>query len=152
MADINYIEHWAKVLSQRSSVNLLLKYRYTVGEHELIKQKIAAKILQKSNLKTKDLEDKVKREIRFSKYFRHPNIIRLYEVIETNSEIILIMEYAQGGELYDLICRGKVNTLLNLAKRKRRKENIPTNHPRIGIPPHSSSSTSRLKAREHFTR
>lgn len=74
----------------------------------MIKQKIAAKILQKSNLKTKDLEEKVKREIRFSKYFRHPNIIRLYEVIETNSEIILIMEYAQGGELYDLICKGMV--------------------------------------------
>lgn len=81
---------------------------FLVGELEIIKQRIAAKILQKSNLKTKDLEEKVKREIRFSKYFRHPNIIRLYEVIETNSEIILIMEYAPGGELYDLICKGKV--------------------------------------------
>ncbi len=75
----------------------------------MIKQKIAAKILQKSNIKTKELEEKVKREIRFSKYFRHPNIIRLYEVIETNTEIILIMEYASGGELYDLICKGKVS-------------------------------------------
>ena len=80
-----------------------------LGEHEVIKQKIAAKILQKSSLKTKDLEEKVKREIRFSKYFRHPNIIRLYEVIETNNEIILIMEYAPGGELYDLICKGRIN-------------------------------------------
>ena len=93
-----------------------------MGEHEIIKQKIAAKILQKSNLKTKDLEDKVKREIRFSKYFRHPNIIRLYEVIETNSEIILIMEYAAGGELFDLICKGKVILFINISLMKMKHE------------------------------
>jgi serine/threonine protein kinase len=51
----------------------------------------------------------VRREIRFSKYFRHPNIIHLYEVIETQNEIIMIMEYAQGGELFDLICRENVS-------------------------------------------
>jgi serine/threonine protein kinase len=55
------------------------------------------------------LEEKVKREIRFSKYFRHPNIIHLYEVIETQNEIIMIMEYASGGELFDLICRDQVS-------------------------------------------
>ena len=54
------------------------------------------------------MEEKVKREIRFSKYFRHPNIIHLYEVIETQNEIIMIMEYASGGELFDLICREQV--------------------------------------------
>ena len=71
-------------------------------------QKIAAKVLQKSSINNKDIEDMIKREIKFSKYFRHPNIIRLYDVIETNSEIILIMEYASGGELFNMICRGKV--------------------------------------------
>ena len=83
--------------------------------HEKIGQKISAKILQKSTIKSKELEEKVKREIRFSKYFRHPNIIHLYEVIETQNEIIMIMEYASGGELFDLICRGQVsNTIYNL--------------------------------------
>jgi 5'-AMP-activated protein kinase catalytic alpha subunit len=105
----NYIELLEKALLQRLNVNNYIN-RLLVGEHEVIKQKIAAKILQKSNLKTKDLEEKVKREIRFSKYFRHPNIIRLYEVIETNSEIILIMEYAPGGELFDLIYKEKVRS------------------------------------------
>lgn len=81
----------------------------SVGEHEVIKNKVAAKILLKSSIKSKDLEEKVKREIRYSKYFRHPNIIRLYEVIETNNEIILIMEYAAGGELYDVISKGRLN-------------------------------------------
>ena len=86
--------------------NLLINI---VGIHEKIGQKISAKILQKSIIKSKDLEENVKREIRFSKYFRHPNIIHLYEVIETQNEIIMIMEYASGGELFDLICRGQVS-------------------------------------------
>ena len=62
-----------------------------------------------STLKTKELVDKIKREIEFSKFFRHPNIIHLYEVIETKNEIILIMEYASGGELFDLLCQEIVN-------------------------------------------
>ena len=100
---------FAKV--KRKKIKFLKKIFFKkniVGVQEIINQKIAAKILQKSGIKDKEVEDKVKREIRFSKYFRHPNIIRLYEVIETSSDIILIMEYAPGGELFDMICRGKV--------------------------------------------
>lgn len=33
----------------------------------------------------------------------HPHIIRLYEIIETQSDIFVIMEYVKSGELFDYI-------------------------------------------------
>jgi serine/threonine protein kinase len=34
---------------------------------------------------------------------RHPNIAQLYQIIETNKYIYLVMEYAARGELFDHI-------------------------------------------------
>lgn len=48
---------------------------------------------------------KVKREIRLLKYFNHPNIIRLYQVLDAVNNIFVVMEYVGGGELFDLIYR-----------------------------------------------
>lgn len=45
----------------------------------------------------------VRREIKILRLFMHPHIIRLYEVIETPSDIYLIMEYVKSGELFDYI-------------------------------------------------
>jgi 5'-AMP-activated protein kinase, catalytic alpha subunit len=36
---------------------------------------------------------------------RHPNVIQLYEIIETEKELFMIMEHANGGELFDHIVR-----------------------------------------------
>jgi 5'-AMP-activated protein kinase catalytic alpha subunit len=49
--------------------------------------------------------DKIKREIKILKLFTHPHIIKLYEFIDTPSDIFVILEYASGGELFDLISR-----------------------------------------------
>ena len=44
-----------------------------------------------------------RREIQILKLFRHPHIIKLYEVITTPTDIFMIMEYVSGGELFDYI-------------------------------------------------
>ena len=38
------------------------------------------------------------------KLIDHPNIMRLYDVWETSTSLYLILEYVQGGELFDYLC------------------------------------------------
>ncbi|KIP10032.1 hypothetical protein PHLGIDRAFT_59535, partial [Phlebiopsis gigantea 11061_1 CR5-6] len=53
----------------------------------------------------------IEREIVIMKLIDHPNIMRLYDVWETSTELYLILEYIEGGELFDYLCnRGKLST------------------------------------------
>lgn len=47
--------------------------------------------------------ERVSREISILKILRHPHVIQLYEIIETEKQLYLITEYASGGELFDYI-------------------------------------------------
>eukprot|EP00940_MAST-03C_sp_MAST-3C-sp2_P000176 g176.t1 len=49
------------------------------------------------------MQDKVRREINILKRIRHPHIIRMYEVIDSPTDIFLVMEHVSGGELFDYI-------------------------------------------------
>ena len=60
------------------------------------------KILNKTKLDTKT-QRLLLREISSIERLHHPNIIRLYEVIETPQEYYIITEYAPGGDLYTRI-------------------------------------------------
>ena len=51
----------------------------------------------------------IEREIVIMKLIEHPNVMRLYDVWETSSELYLILEYVEGGELFDYLCtRGRL--------------------------------------------
>ena len=45
----------------------------------------------------------VRREIKILSLFMHPHIARLYEFIETPTDIFVVMEYVKAGELFDYI-------------------------------------------------
>ncbi|KAG2500353.1 hypothetical protein HYH03_001927 [Edaphochlamys debaryana] len=74
-----------------------------VAEHVLTGHKVAIKILNRRKIQQMEMEEKVRREIKILRLFMHPHIIRLYEVIETPSDIYVVMEYVKSGELFDYI-------------------------------------------------
>ncbi|KAG5247400.1 SNF1-related protein [Salix suchowensis] len=74
-----------------------------IAEHALTGHKVAIKILNRRKIRNLDMEEKVRREIKILRLFMHPHIIRLYEVIETPTDIYVVMEYVKSGELFDYI-------------------------------------------------
>ncbi|KAK2462380.1 hypothetical protein APHAL10511_005686 [Amanita phalloides] len=51
----------------------------------------------------------VDREITMMKLMNHPNIMRIYDVFEGEYELFLVLEYVEGGELFDfLVNRGRL--------------------------------------------
>ncbi|KAE8612366.1 hypothetical protein XENTR_v10012831 [Xenopus tropicalis] len=64
---------------------------------------VAVKSIQKD--KITDERDRVhlQREIEITALLQHEHIIRVFEVFESRDKIIIVMEYASNGELYDFI-------------------------------------------------
>lgn len=78
--------------------------------HQLTGHTVAIKILNRNKIKSLDVVGKIRREIQNLKLFRHPHIIKLYQVINTPTDIFMVMEYVSGGELFDHIVKnGKLN-------------------------------------------
>ncbi|XP_077798054.1 MAP/microtubule affinity-regulating kinase 3 isoform X20 [Macaca mulatta] len=78
----------------------------TVNERDT--ENVAIKIIDKTQLNPTSLQ-KLFREVRIMKILNHPNIVKLFEVIETEKTLYLIMEYASGGEVFDyLVAHGRM--------------------------------------------
>jgi carbon catabolite-derepressing protein kinase len=73
-----------------------------LATHQVSGQKVALKIINRKRLVTRDMAGRIEREIQYLQLLRHPHIIKLYTVITTPTEIIMVLEYA-GGELFDYI-------------------------------------------------
>ncbi|XP_040189633.1 MAP/microtubule affinity-regulating kinase 3 isoform X6 [Rana temporaria] len=79
-----------------------------LARHILTGREVAIKIIDKTQLNPTSLQ-KLFREVRIMKILNHPNIVKLFEVIETEKTLYLIMEYASGGEVFDyLVAHGRM--------------------------------------------
>ncbi|XP_078516366.1 MAP/microtubule affinity-regulating kinase 3 isoform X2 [Lissotriton helveticus] len=79
-----------------------------LARHILTGREVAIKIIDKTQLNPTSLQ-KLFREVRIMKILNHPNIVKLFEVIETENTLYLIMEYASGGEVFDyLVAHGRM--------------------------------------------
>ncbi|KAH7389183.1 hypothetical protein BKA64DRAFT_132876 [Cadophora sp. MPI-SDFR-AT-0126] len=86
----------------------------TLGEGEFGKVKmgwkqeggvqVAIKLIRRDSVGTNPTRlAKIYREIAILREISHPNIVRLHEMVETEKQIGIILEYASGGELFDYI-------------------------------------------------
>ena len=66
-------------------------------------KRVAIKIYKKSKLTSLQRRKCLEQEIKVMKLINHPNIVKLYEVIETVKEIYIIMEFVKGRSLLSYI-------------------------------------------------
>ena len=65
--------------------------------------KVARKTIERARLFTELLRKTVEREIRILRALRHPAVVELLEVIETDTAIHMVLEYVSGGNLQQLV-------------------------------------------------
>ncbi|XP_077446065.1 SNF-related serine/threonine-protein kinase [Stigmatopora argus] len=75
-----------------------------LARHVFTGEKVAVKVIDKTKL------DPVARghlfqEVRCMKLVQHPNVVRLYEVIDTATKLYLILELGDGGDMFDCIMK-----------------------------------------------
>ncbi|XP_010938917.1 CBL-interacting protein kinase 1 [Elaeis guineensis] len=71
---------------------------------------VAVKILDRKRIQSLKIDDQIKREIGTLKLLKHPNVVRLQEVAASKTKIYMVLEYVNGGELFDKIeLKGKLS-------------------------------------------
>ncbi|KAL1732172.1 hypothetical protein EV714DRAFT_270929 [Schizophyllum commune] len=97
--------------------------RVKIAKHQTTGQLAAVKILPLAPLvssrrhnsvdpaKAEKMRLGIDREITMMKLMNHPNIMRIYDVHEGETQLYLVLEYVEGGELFDfLVNRGKLSS------------------------------------------
>ncbi|CAL1595272.1 unnamed protein product [Knipowitschia caucasica] len=87
-----------------------------LARHVNTGQLVAVKIINKTKLDIMATSHLLQ-EVRCMRRVQHPNVVRLYEVIDTPSTLYLVMELAEGGDLYDYIQRHDRGVAEGTAKR-----------------------------------
>uniref|UniRef100_A0A671MU25 non-specific serine/threonine protein kinase n=1 Tax=Sinocyclocheilus anshuiensis TaxID=1608454 RepID=A0A671MU25_9TELE len=62
--------------------------------------RLAAKIINTRNARERDM---ALNEIQVMNQLNHPNVLQLYEAFEVKNQVVLILEYVEGGELFERI-------------------------------------------------
>lgn len=73
-----------------------------LGVHRENKRKVAIKKFNKPKMTIQDLI-MVKDELEIHKISQHPNLVTLYDYYENEMEILIVMEYCEGGDLFSYL-------------------------------------------------
>jgi MAP/microtubule affinity-regulating kinase len=100
----------ARVRLQRS--NYLRTGMFNLLSTErLVNVDVAIKIIDKTRLDAVTLKN-LYREAEIMKKIKHTNIIRLFEIIDTEKELSIVLELTSGGDILDyILTRGRIDEL-----------------------------------------
>uniref|UniRef100_A0A672Q275 SNF-related serine/threonine-protein kinase n=1 Tax=Sinocyclocheilus grahami TaxID=75366 RepID=A0A672Q275_SINGR len=87
-----------------------------LARHVFTGEKVAVKVIDKTKLDTV-ATGHLFQEVRCMKLVQHPNIVRLYEVIDTQTKLYLILELGDGGDMFDYIMKHEEGLTEELAKK-----------------------------------
>ncbi|KAH8741613.1 calmodulin-domain protein kinase 2 [Cryptosporidium ryanae] len=109
------LDRYRFILSTKGDINDFYTLEKTIGRGTWGEVKVA--IQKGTGIKraakkipkyfVEDVE-RFRQEIEIMKSLDHPNIIRLYETFEDNTDIYLVMELCTGGELFERVVRQRV--------------------------------------------
>ncbi|EIN09533.1 Pkinase-domain-containing protein, partial [Punctularia strigosozonata HHB-11173 SS5] len=112
--DPHRIGNWkiGRVIGQGSSGRVRVARNSITGQHAAVKIVSKTSVFNSRMSGICELGDDadqillgIQREIVIMKLIDHPNIMRLYDFWETSSELFLILEYVEGGELFEYLCK-----------------------------------------------
>lgn len=66
---------------------------------------VAIKILDREQVLRHKMVEQLKREISTMKLIKHPNVVQIYEVMASKTKIYIVLEFVEGGELFDKIAK-----------------------------------------------
>ncbi|XP_069385041.1 SNF related kinase b [Paralichthys olivaceus] len=109
-SDLSGLYHLGRTLGRGHFAVVKLARHVNTG------QLVAVKMINKTKLDIMATSHLLQ-EVRCMRLVQHPNVVRLYEVINTPTTLYLIMELAEGGDLYDYILRHEAGVAEDIAKR-----------------------------------
>lgn len=71
--------------------------------HNRSKLVYAIKEIDKRNLKENNMISQINNEVKIMYQLNHPNILKLYNHFEDDNNIYLVLELAQGGQMYQVL-------------------------------------------------
>lgn len=74
------------------------------GTHKVTHNKVAVKIVKRTNIDQED-EEALRQEVAILQALDHQNVTKLFDFYEEKQNFYLVMEYLDGGELFDRIVK-----------------------------------------------
>ncbi|XP_063169143.1 SNF-related serine/threonine-protein kinase-like [Candoia aspera] len=75
-----------------------------LARHVFTGERVAVKVIEKGRLGG-GAAARLRREVGCMKLVQHPNVVRLYQVLETPARLYLVLELGDGGDMFDLLVR-----------------------------------------------